>query len=117
MKNWERQEIAKELKQELANAKRCHKRYENKIAKRHKDELGYITHRLNGVNETLLRSDCKVADEAGRILKQLLTLIPDTLRELQQDKELNVAGTNWDFQYDLKNQIKELEEPATEGVA
>ena len=33
MKNWERQEIAKELKKELANAKRCHKRYENKIAK------------------------------------------------------------------------------------
>ena len=117
MNNWERQEIIKTLKQELASAKRSHKRYENKIAKKHQDELGYITQRLNGVNETLLRSDCKVADEAGRILKQLLTLIPDTLRELQQDKELNVAGTNWDFQYDLVNQIKELEEPATEGVA
>lgn len=117
MKNWEKQEIEKELKQELASAKRSHKRYENKIAKRHKDELGYITHRLNGVNETLLKSDCKVADEARRILEHLLTLIPDTIRELQQDKELNVAGTNWDFQYDLKNQIKELEEPATEGVS
>ena len=117
MNNWERQEIIKTLKQELASAKRSHKRYENKIAKKHQDELGYITHRLNGVNETLLRSDCKVADEAKRILKQLLTLIPDTLRELQQDKELNVAGQNWGFQYDLKNQIEELEEPEAEEVA
>ena len=117
MTNWERQEIAKELKQELASAKRSHKRYEKKIAKRHEDELGYITHRLNGVNKTLLESDCKVADEARNILEHLLTIIPATIKDLQWDKETTVTGQNWSFQHDLENQIKELEEPATEGVA
>ncbi len=117
MTNWERQEIAKELKQELASAKRSHKRYEKKLAKKHADELDYITHRLNGVSETLLESDCKTAEQARRILNQLLTLIPETVRTLQIDKQLTVEGQNWGFQYDLVKQIKEIEEPATEGVA
>jgi len=108
MTNWERQEIAKELKKELASAKRSHKRYEKKIAKRHEDELGYIIHRLDGVSETLLKSDCKVADDARKILEHLMTIIPATIKDLQWDKETTVTGQSLSFQHDLENQIKEL---------
>ena len=117
MTNWEREQIAKELKQELVCTKRSHKRYEKKLAKKHADELDYITHRLNGVSETLLESDCKTADQARRILNQLLTLIPETVRTLQIDKQLTVEGDNWSFQHDLVNEIKDVEEPLTEEVA
>lgn len=110
MKNWEKEQIAKELKHKLVRTKRSHKRYEKKLAKKHTDELDYIRHRLNGVSETLLKSDCKTAEQASRILNQLLTLIPETVLTLQIDKQLTVEGNNWRFQHDLVNEIKAVEE-------